>query len=202
MPYKLTKSLPSWECGLKPLIPCLQSFAKLSLPSWECGLKLHHIDGSGTNVESLPSWECGLKRTSPMVKRWNACHSPRGSVDWNARDAKSELKSNVTPLVGVWIETFHSLTHNSLTTRHSPRGSVDWNTESCFFRFCAVVTPLVGVWIETSSLLIATFVALSLPSWECGLKLLPNEIRAVSKRHSPRGSVDWNISTHTTLITT
>ena len=34
------KSLPAWECGLKPLNWMVSAVGHLSLPAWECGLKL------------------------------------------------------------------------------------------------------------------------------------------------------------------
>ncbi len=59
-----------------------------SLLMWECGLK-HHIVTKGTvDEKSLLMWECGLK-PPPF------CASPR--------------LPEVTPYVGVWIETCHIL---------------------------------------------------------------------------------------------
>ena len=55
----------------------------------------------------------------------------------------------VTPRVGVWIET------------------------NCAFdiNLKFIVTPRVGVWIETFNLIPHSRAFLSLPAWECGLKL-------------------------------
>ena len=53
---------------------------------------------------SLPSWECGLKLV--------------GSV-------YNKVVSDVTPLVGVWIETVAIIINGSALSGHSPRGSVD-----------------------------------------------------------------------------
>ena len=36
---KAVLSLPSWECGLKCLLPMSLATISESLPSWECGLK-------------------------------------------------------------------------------------------------------------------------------------------------------------------
>ena len=55
----------------------------------------------------------------------------------------------VTPHVGVWIETGVGITG-------------EWRYR---------VTPHVGVWIETCKLSLVAFKRLSLPMWECGLKL-------------------------------
>ncbi len=79
----ITKSLPSWECGLKFVdtvgtvyscivtpfvgvwieIPLLSAIFDniLSLPSWECGLKFLYFKIIAKWSWSLPSWECGLK---------------------------------------------------------------------------------------------------------------------------------------------
>ena len=60
-----------------------------------------------------------------------------------------EEAQEVTPYVGVWIEMLNShFLHQSIT-----------------------VTPYVGVWIEISILVLpCPTIALSLPTWECGLK--------------------------------
>ena len=81
------------------------------------------------NAMSHPSWVCGLKHCAPSYP---------------------SLSSNVTPFVGVWIET-----------------SV---VRLCFIQ--SLVTPFVGVWIETSAKANDMRAAgLSHPSWVCGLKL-------------------------------
>ena len=55
----------------------------------------------------------------------------------------------VTPFVGVWIETFAVATVRKITD----------------------VTPFVGVWIETETIYIKSDTFESHPSWVCGLKL-------------------------------
>ena len=75
----------------------------------------------------------------------------------------------VTPRVGVWIETF-------VCVRAHER---------------AQVTPRVGVWIETAKLFVVWFrFYKSLPAWECGLKHGGAYGVYVERGHSPRGSVD------------
>ena len=77
-------SHPSWVCGLKQTFWISISFALTSHPSWVCGLKLLlGLRGSAGDM-SHPSWVCGLKR--PQEK-------------------DSNKQSDVTPFVGVWIET-------------------------------------------------------------------------------------------------
>ena len=78
------KSLPAWECGLKPTCRGFSLPVTESLPAWECGLK--HADGKQTSAHllSLPAWECGLK---------------------HQRLAGFQALLDVTPRVGVWIET-------------------------------------------------------------------------------------------------
>ena len=56
-------------------------------------------------------------------------HSLCGSVDWNVFEKLLAAFVNVTPYVGVWIETSHSTSEEVRTG----------------------VTPYVGVWIETST---------------------------------------------------
>ena len=82
----------------------------------------------------------------------------------------------VTPFVGVWIEILSPHRLGILHNRHSLRGSVDWNK-------LPVKPCALNIW--------------SLPSWECGLKLLFSPFLLVFRtRHSLRGSVDWNLSSY------
>ena len=77
-------SHPSWVCGLKLTSMNLCVRPLPSHPSWVCGLKLLlGLRGSAGDM-SHPSWVCGLKR--PQEK-------------------DSNKQSDVTPFVGVWIET-------------------------------------------------------------------------------------------------
>ena len=70
---------------------------------WECGLKHDaHVLRDG-NATSLPMWECGLKH----------CH------------VALTKPYQVTPHVGVWIETAIAVLSAPRTARHSPCGSVD-----------------------------------------------------------------------------
>ena len=55
-----------------------------SHPSWVCGLKLLQLVSLHHRLASHPSWVCGLK---PITREWEFSGE------------------NVTPFVGVWIET-------------------------------------------------------------------------------------------------
>ena len=151
-----------------------------------------------SNTASLPSWECGLK-----------CQ------DW----AEEAGLQEVTPFMGVWIEILCKCKKRGRQQRHSLHGSVDWNYIIDMNLLGSNVTPFMGVWIEifgngNASITIKG----SLPSWECGLKLLPAfgfpwlsnvtpfmgvwiEIarcggqRIRGNCHSLHGSVDWNVHT-------
>ena len=81
----------------------------LSLLMWECGLKQVLNTLEATHRLSLLMWECGLKR--------NQIEEEQDNLD-------------VTPYVGVWIETVKLL------------------DELDNYK----VTPYVGVWIETKTL--------------------------------------------------
>ena len=81
------------------------------------------------DIESHPAWVCGLKHRMET-----------GCVPL----------SQVTPCVGVWIETC--------------RMAAD--------QFPFLVTPCVGVWIETASGQPCNDRAESHPAWVCGLKHL------------------------------
>ena len=55
----------------------------------------------------------------------------------------------VTPHVGVWIET-RLQESDAIEESHSPCGSVDWNLQAVSCGLQKIVTPHVGVWIETA----------------------------------------------------
>ena len=120
-------SHPAWVCGLKQKELRSIETKKKSHPAWVCGLKLKKVYGVALVGTSHPAWVCGLKRKKTLA---------------------AQKKEEVTPCVGVWIET--SFPH--LPMMWSP------------------VTPCVGVWIETriSLFICATF--WSHPAWVCGLK--------------------------------
>ena len=109
---------------------------------WECGLKHRRGVYFGYHSSSLPMWECGLKLF--------CAH-------------RSSLRKEVTPHVGVWIETL----------------------DNPFCDFVLHVTPHVGVWIETflNCSFIGSFT--SLPMWECGLKLISGEFEVKDIKSLP-----------------
>ena len=104
-----------------------------------------------TYNESHPAWVCGLKQVNDSFKQcrnrshtlrgcvdWNRkiphngkqkhqCHTLRGCVDWNLIGRPGIQHGDVTPCVGVWIETQYY----------------------CIRVKGDSVTPCVGVWIET-----------------------------------------------------
>ena len=85
------------------------------------------------DIESHPAWVCGLKLRTGSHPQSALSHTLRGCVDWNFMpDYLNDLKFNqVTPCVGVWIET---------ENQQKPYTTL-W------------VTPCVGVWIETENIL-------------------------------------------------
>ena len=95
---------------------------------------------------SHPAWVCGLKPTIP----------------------EKEPVREVTPCVGVWIETFMFMYED----RHQE------------------VTPCVGVWIETFRTHQPTPWQLSHPAWVCGLKQTCIVITIYYSSHTLRGCVD------------
>ena len=78
----------------------------MSHPAWVCGLKLKNVGILRIPQRSHPAWVCGLKHR--LIR-------------------PSTSGSQVTPCVGVWIET---LVTDMIQLRYA-------------------VTPCVGVWIET-----------------------------------------------------
>ena len=61
----------------------------MSHPSWVCGLKLCVVGLDGCQFWSHPSWVCGLKQLAVSVPNLQPIE--------------------VTPFVGVWIETFWAM---------------------------------------------------------------------------------------------
>ena len=156
------------ETGHDVIAPYIVSHTLRGCVDWNM-----HISFSSRNRhQSHPTWVCGLKHKTQSA-------TPYGK--------------DVTPYVGVWIETKsgHTLTYDC--GGHTLRGCVDWNnvigkkrcgvwshpTWVCglklsnlpLMRMASKVTPYVGVWIETPWYLLYLF--------------LPGS-------HTLRGCVDWN----------
>ena len=134
---------------IETIIPVLLSRLGMSHPAWVCGLKLpiwrrmYHgywvtpcvgvwIETTNLSLPrvpalSHPAWVCGLKLILSLLMERIKGHTLRGCVDWNLTDFKASLENDVTPCVGVWIETYLH----------------------CYRSEHSRVTPCVGVWIET-----------------------------------------------------
>ena len=121
-------SLLMWECGLKPQLWRTSKSKSRSLLMWECGLKLcpmriirtqwlsHSLCGSvdwnftqirivfvGRSHSLCGSVDWNRHLVYNLV--WGISHSLCGSVDWNWKLETGQFVENVTPYVGVWIET-------------------------------------------------------------------------------------------------
>ena len=111
-------SHPAWVCGLKPVskeyscftkvTPCVgvwietldktcTSVLNMSHPAWVCGLKLNRWLNALSKSKSHPAWVCGLK---PVLS----------SPSFGTRQ--------VTPCVGVWIETNLESVHHQYGKSH------------------------------------------------------------------------------------
>ena len=86
----VSSSHPSWVCGLKLMGAAFSLGNDLSHPSWVCGLKLLEQKTYVAVIVSHPSWVCGLKL--------NKIEYLKTAYD-------------VTPFVGVWIETAKTQMH-------------------------------------------------------------------------------------------
>ena len=120
-----------------------------SLLMWECGLKLNADGTLLVKKKSLLMWECGLKHSSwrKWCRLWR--HSLCGSVDWNSRLTMNWNHKEVTPYVGVWIETQRTVSCG-YPKKVTPYVGVWIETEETKKAGeTAAVTPYVGVWIET-----------------------------------------------------
>ena len=123
----LMTSHPAWVCGLKLVLKNVRVLWVQSHPAWVCGLKRCKQFFTRQVEGSHPAWVCGLKHG--LIR-------------------PSTTRSQVTPCVGVWIETIPFLRINIIRP----------------------VTPCVGVWIETNWDQRYKLFLESHPAWVCGLK--------------------------------
>ena len=122
-----------------------------SLPLRKCGLKFVSVIVQVIKEMSLPLRKCGLKLIQVGLVRYNLCHFPCGSVDWNHMVCELLVNKSVTSLAEVWIEISMSL--------HPPPS--------------IAVTSLAEVWIEIWMPHLLLFSCMSLPLRKCGLKFRP-----------------------------
>ena len=98
-------------------------------------------------------------------------HTLRGCVDWNCYVVTLDSNFNVTPFVGVWIETWAGSTNRLRHCSHTLRGCVDWNKLS-----------------SISSCSVSSHTLRGCVDW--------NKYRVKERRtivcHTLRGCVDWN----------
>ena len=82
------------------------------------------------------------------------------------------IEYNVTPFVGVWIETAAASQIAQMSYQVTPFVGV-WIETSMININEQInqVTPFVGVWIETTNVCGICRMSMSHPSWVCGLKL-------------------------------
>ena len=142
---------------------------------------------------SHPAWVCGLKLFLLRRPFIIISHTLRGCVDWNFEKGCDFVEDEVTPCVGVWIETLILITLDQppivtpcvgvwietlfrhargCSCCHTLRGCVDWNYEDFVIPSLSDVTPCVGVWIET---------------------FYSRKSNNVLYSHTLRGCVDWNL---------
>ena len=128
-----------------------------------------------------------------------------------SNEASSARFVNVTPYVGVWIETIVRAYYQYITLSHPTWvcGLKLFMTLSCMMKppshptwvcglklmsyvmlWIMVVTPYVGVWIETMGLIVIVDSIKSHPTWVCGLKLLKKRRFCLMLSHTLRGCVD------------
>ena len=131
-------------------VSCIRNESHMSHPTWVCGLKLQWVLSLLWTLLSHPTWVCGLKQISKTSHNDTKLSHPTwvcGLKHTHGRLLSSLV--DVTPYVGVWIETM----------------SME------VFPGCTIVTPYVGVWIETWMCNIYKLYEKSHPTWVCGLKL-------------------------------
>ena len=114
-----------------------------------CGLKLYakrvrKYNLSHTSCRCV-DWNIVLVLTSHR----KTCHTSCRCVDWNMSITLLPPSTQVTPHVGVWIETV-DYSGIAQGLGHTSCRCVDWNLTVNVRRYTRLVTPHVGVWIETS----------------------------------------------------
>ena len=144
---------------------------KRSHPVWVCGLKQFIQVSLQQVVTSHPVWVCGLK---PDSAAW------------------AGGRHQVTPCMGVWIETNRQGGQHTPTS-HTLYGCVDWNKILHAFLDYPFVTPCMGVWIETRALRrfrLGVWVTPCMGVWieTCLWFALGRSARG----HTLYGCVDWN----------
>ena len=106
------------------------------------------------------------------IRKSNRCHTLRGCVDWNClRRLRIWRLYNVTPYVGVWIET-PQIAHIINSNCHTLRGCVDWNRALS----CELVVLILGHTLR------------GCVDWNNSSIVIVSE----SPSHTLRGCVDWN----------
>ena len=142
-----------------------------SHPAWVCGLKRGGGECGLWSGQSHPAWVCGLKLSLSICYLYLHSHTLRGCVDWNRTSSPRCILLNVTPCVGVWIETSKATYKVIALSKSHPAWvcglKLAWTGTTDRF---PNVTPCVGVWIETSLPLPTSPIWQSHPAWVCGLK--------------------------------
>ena len=124
-----------------------------------------------------------------------------------------DLELEVTPCVGVWIETGNTMSRRiadrlshpawvcGLKLTYSFGLNFDWLSHPAWvcglkrklvqrFALLQKVTPCVGVWIETTRYHGISKKMMSHPAWVCGLKPLSDRGITGRRSHTLRGCVD------------
>ena len=120
--------------------------------------------------QSHPTWVCGLKLQTNGVIGIEQCHTLRGCVDWNGRNTLFKKLREVTPYVGVWIETYYRKCRTSQRRSHPTwvcglkRGSIEEFEKKVESHPTWVCGLKLSIWIWKRCL------KESHPTWVCGLK--------------------------------
>ena len=98
-----------------------------SHPTWVCGLKRCGCVAGFKNRWSHPTWVCGLKHSfEPLSYTGYGNVTPYVGV-WIETTITSSFAAStiVTPYVGVWIETMEASSYTKAIMCHTLRGCVD-----------------------------------------------------------------------------
>ena len=220
---KTLRSHPSWVCGLKhtSIIHSIKTLRHTlrGCVDWNSCECCKETDASSHTLRGCVDWNC----RAVAERKAEICHTLRGCVDWNLIELLHHLPLNVTPFVGVWIETDKGF-YLAFSGGVTPFVGVWIETDICLsMQAKDYVTPFVGVWIETiyerkrkNGGIVTPFVGVWIETLTMPLKKVPPgvtpfvgvwietcmlpSVTFVVVCHTLRGCVDWNIDIEKSTI--
>ena len=99
------ESHPTWVCGLKHFVTTSLVNNDLVTPYVGVWIETCHWTRGYHGLESHPTWVCGLKLTIPQLRKTTGTSHPTWVCGLKQLTEGEQYPEQVTPYVGVWIET-------------------------------------------------------------------------------------------------